>query len=181
MIEELQQPATARARDCQAVRWAGACAGGGTDPPGNVDGCSFRTRRRRRCRRRHACEQRGQAGGVGAARAHVPSTACSTARELAVFARCSGFEWGFEYLSPLRQLNVDMKDIACCASRRERSAWPAAAGPRPRVRAVERVRHAMHIRGLRCTRILGSELTCVCLKTCDKKFVTPQMQEAFAY
>ena len=55
------------------------------------------------------------------------------------FARCSGFEWGFEYLSSLRQLNVDMKDIACCASRRERSAWPAAAGPRPRVRAVERV------------------------------------------
>ena len=113
--------------------------------------------------------------------------ACSCAkhgmqhRSRAVFARCSGFEWGFEYLSPLRQLNVDMKDITSCASRRERSAWPAAAGPRPRVRAVERVRHAMHIRGLRCTRILGSELTCVCLKTCDKKFVTPQMQEAFAY
>ena len=74
--------------------------------------------------------------------------ACSCAkhgmqhRSRAVFARCSGFEWGFEYLSSLRQLNVDMKDIACCASRRERSAWPAAAGPRPRVRAVERVRRA---------------------------------------
>ena len=155
MIEEPRQPATVRARDCEAVRQAGACAGGGVDPPGDVDGCSFRTRRRRRCRRRHACEQRGQAGGVGAARAHVPSTACSTARE-AVFARCSGFEWGFEYLPSLRQLNVDMKDIACCASRRERSAWPAAAGPRPRVRAVERVRHVLALRGLTSFRCSAS-------------------------
>ena len=141
MSEELRQPATARARDREAVRWAGACAGGGVDPPGVGNGSSHTTRHRRGCDRHHTCEQRGQAGGVGAARAHVPSTACSTARE-AVFARCRGFESGFEYLSPLRQLNVDMKDIACCASRRERSAWPAAAGPRPRVRAVERVRHA---------------------------------------
>ena len=69
---------------------------------------------------------------------------CQARHAAPLARRCSrgaagSSEWGFEYLSPLRQLNVDMKDIASCASRRERSAWPAAAGPRPRMLRSKRV------------------------------------------
>ena len=91
MNEELRQPGTARARDCQAVRAGVWRVTGGMDILGHRKKSSSTMCHRRGCHRRQPCKQHGQSRRVRATRDHVLNTVrvlslarwCAQCREVA--------------------------------------------------------------------------------------------------
>ena len=75
MNEELRQPATARARDCQAVRAGVWCVTGGMDTPGDRHKSTSTMQQQRGWHRRPTCKQQSKARGVSATLDNEPTTA----------------------------------------------------------------------------------------------------------